>query len=410
MRAIRADRRRQSWWQMLLVIFLALIFGGVGTVGVLGYTEVINLGKLAFWNKPWTPPPDWVGIPVSATEIPAYTAVSREYLIPKGGTSLLLKYESPETTAELARTGVIMEFDKIRGRVTARAKRGTEFFYEWDFLPAGTRPGVAGGTPPGKQAYTLQVNKRLHGPIRDLREGDRINLLASVPVDMPGSGRSPAGKIGTVVSAPDAAMLPKRGMGVPLVQNGVVVTSLRLRDVPVATRNGAVIRANPIEEIVIAVDPREVAPLAEALDLQYEITCVVRSGRPREGEPSPAQPAGEASTAETDRQPPAAEKAQPGAVAAKAQSAAAAEKAQTGAASARAPSGDVRTAAATNARKGDDTPGYNPMAGTRLMEIMVGTQRQFVVFGAPNTSPVATSQDSGSANAGSQAQPGDGNR
>ena len=37
----------------------------------------------------------------------------------------------------------------------------------------------------------------------------------------------------------------------------------------------------PVQEIVIAVEPQEVAPLAEAMDLKYEITCVARSGRPR---------------------------------------------------------------------------------------------------------------------------------
>ena len=47
----------------------------------------------------------------------------------------------------------------------------------------------------------------------------------------------------------------------------------------------------PVQEIVLAVDPQEVAPLAEAMDLKYEITCVARSGRPAAVPSPPAQPA-----------------------------------------------------------------------------------------------------------------------
>ena len=75
--------------------------------------------------------------------------------------------------------GVITDMAKIRGRVTAREKEAPFFFVENDFLPKGTHPGVAGGTPPGKLAITLDASK-LRG-VHDLKEGDHVDLLASTP-------------------------------------------------------------------------------------------------------------------------------------------------------------------------------------------------------------------------------------
>ena len=49
----------------------------------------------------------------------------------------------------------------------------------------------------------------------------------------------------------------------------------------------------------------------------------------------------------------------------------------------------------------DMTPGLNPMAQVRFMEVMVGAQRQFVLFSGPGNSPVVAMQDDGSARASS---------
>lgn len=384
MRAIRADRRHRSGWRVLLWTLVALPIGGVGTVAALGAFDVIDLGKLAFWRKPITIPPGWVGIPVCTRSMPAYTAVSREYLLnPKTADgSWLMDYQPPEKAAELVGKGVIIDIEKIRGRVTAREKLAPSYFSESDFLPLGTRPGVVGGTPSGKRAYTLEV-KTLKGSVHDLREGDRVDLLASVPVDMPGSSRSPINKMGSVVASPEATVLPKRGMVRALVQDGIVVSSVRLRNIPVGTRGGVTTRTIPVEEIVIAVEPEEVAPLAEALDLKYEITCVARSGRPVDaGTPSP-QPSAEVSAIRADSEKRAKDTVRPVTH------------------HVPAATSDVRTAAVAKPKASDVTPGYNPMGETRYMEIIVGQQRHFVVFGGPNASPVVASDDSGSVKAGS---------
>ena len=100
-------------------------------------------------------------------------------------------------------------------------------FTEEDFLPEGTHPGVAGGTPEGKRAITLDAGN-LKGCVHELKEGDHVDLLASVPVDMPGAGHANSGRSGTnVVAAPDALLLPKRGLVRPLVQDGVVVAPVK---------------------------------------------------------------------------------------------------------------------------------------------------------------------------------------
>ena len=53
----------------------------------------------------------------------------------------------------------------------------------------------------------------------------------------------------------------------------------------------------------------------------------------------------------------------------------------------------------------DITPGLNPMADIRFMEVMIGPQRQFMLFTGPGNSPVVAMQDDGSAKAGSGVVP-----
>ena len=54
------------------------------------------------------------------------------------------------------------------------------------FSPRAPSPGVAGGTPQGKRAITLDASK-LKG-VDDLREGDHVDLLASIPGGHAGRG------------------------------------------------------------------------------------------------------------------------------------------------------------------------------------------------------------------------------
>ncbi len=387
MRPIKPNTRRRSLWRTVLLALGAIVIGGAGTVAALAGLKVIDLAKL--WGTKPDHPANYIAIPLSARSIPAYTEVTRDYLMnPKTGQWVLV-WRAPEAIPK----DVITDLAKIRGRVTAREKPAGYNFLESDFLPVGTRPGIVGGTPKGKRAYTFNASS-LDGCVYQLKEGDHVDLMVSVPVDMPGAGRSGAGA--SVIATPDTYLRPKRTLEIPLVQDGVVVSPVTARVVATANSslmNGTSIRNMRVEEIVIAVAPAEVAPLDEAKALKHKLTCVARSGLP-ESAPTPAvqRPAGGTSQGGITQDVAAPDKALLGK--------------GGGAAPDKAPpaSGKTKT---VNPMKGetpvkdrvalDLTPGLNPMADVRFTEVMIGTKRQFVLFNGPGNSPVVIPQDDGSA-------------
>ncbi len=350
MRPVQSNMRRRSPWRTVLVAFVAIVIGGAGTVAALAWLRVIDPAKLAFWRSKPGIPAGWIGIPISARPIPAHTAVTREYLLDASGT-LQQNYVAPDKVPK----GIIIQLSKILDRVTAHDMPGIFYFKESDFLPPGTRPGIAGGTPEGKCAYTLEASK-LKGA-DELQAGDHVDLLVSIPVDMPGAGRSNSGRLGTnVVATPDVALLAKGSVPRQLVRDGVVVTPMKARNVPTMSSSltqGASVRNVPVREIVLAVEPREVALLAAAINLKYEITCVALSGRP-------ASPGAKHTQSET--------------------------------------AGDRQVAM-------DIAPGFDPMPRIRYMEVMIGPQRQFVLFNGPGNSPVVEPQDDGLGKASPGAAP-----
>ncbi len=384
MRAIKPNTRRRSPWRTVLLAFLAIVLGGAGTVAALAWLRIIDPAKLAFWkSKDNTIPADWVYIPMCSRPIPAYTAVTRDYLMdPKTA-----KWALVPTPPKMVPKGVITDMMKILGRVMAREKAAAYAFKESDFLPEGTTPGVAGGTPPGKLAITLDASK-LRGVVYDLHAGDHVVLQSSTAVDMPGAGHSSGGRLGTsVVATPNTTLLPKGCVVTTLVEDGVVVTPARTRNMPVSSASltqGVTNRTVPVQEIVIAVDPGEVRLLNQALDLKYEITCVVHSGRPV-SPPAPAAPS----------------PATGGAVQAIAGLAKAVLGGRNPAVAASRSAKTVNRATSETPVKEpaarEVTPGLDPMAQVRFVEVMIGKERQFVLFNGPGNSPVVASQDDGSA-------------
>ena len=404
MRAIKPNTRRRSQWRTMLLAVVAIVGGGAGTVAALAYFNVIDAGKLAFWRSDDAIPKDYLPIPVCTKRIPAYSLVDREYLLdPRKHNQFLEHYLSPKAYGEFVARGGIAKLSELSGRVTVREKE-VGYFFESDFLPKGTQPGVAGGTPPGKLAITLDASK-LKGVVYDLKAGDHVVLQASTAVDMPGAGHSSGGRFGTnVVATPDMTLLPKRSLVRTLVEDGVVVTPARTRNMPISASSltqGTTTRMVPVQEIVLAVDPEEVAPLAEAMDLKYEITCMVRSGRPL-----PVQSPAVHSSAGRESQTGVSQ------VLAALTNAFLGSNNAAGHGKARSASSGTKTVnrakAETSARSRvamKITPGLDPMAQTRFMEVMVGSQRQFMLFTGPGKSPVVAMQDDGSAKAGSGVVP-----
>ena len=335
MRTIKAGGRRRSTWPTAILVLLAIVLGGGGSVFALGAMNVIDLGKLAFWKQPKPFPADWVELPLCAQPIPAYTRVTKEYLVDPHTRHFLLSHGPAKDVP----AGALVKLSDILGRVTARPKPPGYDFHERDFLPKGTLPGVVGAIPPGKRAYTLDLAK-VNG-MYDLQQGDHFDLLASIPVDMPGAKGSAAGHNGlNVVASPAAALLPKRSVVRPLVQDGVLIVPMRIRRKPITSNTlmaGTTVRTVPVEEAIVAINPDEVARLEEAVGMKYDITCAAQTGQP--SPPAPARPA----------KPLAADKG---------------------------------------------TPGFDPLAGTRSVEVMVGPQRQYMVFAGPGGGPL-TAQENG---------------
>ena len=120
-----------------------------------------------------------VAVPITTRTIPAFTNVTRDYLlIPEKGTPKYL-YLPPEMAKHLE---VLTDFRQISGRVIDHEKPPGYPFTEKDFLPKGTRSGMVAGIPPGKRAMTVDATK-LQG-IHALRVGDRLDLLSSQSIDM----------------------------------------------------------------------------------------------------------------------------------------------------------------------------------------------------------------------------------
>jgi hypothetical protein len=263
------------------LILLTLFFGGVATIGSLWALGIVD--PLALW-RPKAPsrPPSGIPVLVSGRAIPAYTRITREHLVdPKTG-DLAIRYLSPKTIEEKELIPA-NKIDQIIGRVLNRDKQPTYAFTEKDFFPRETRPGVVAGIPPGKRAFVLQGEK-IAG-IHELKAGDRFDLLGSLPVDFEKSLAKHKG-----VGVEDALLanqlsgntLPKRASVKVLVQNGMIVVPVKVRQVPLGSGapKGGQPPTKPVQEITIAVDPREVAPLMEALAINAHIVCVARSGRP----------------------------------------------------------------------------------------------------------------------------------
>jgi hypothetical protein len=256
----------------VVLIVSSIVLCGTGIVATLSAMGIVDLPFLHRNSIP----AGWVAVPMSAETIPAYTKLSRLHIMePKTG---VIKYRylppgevSPET---------IVDHNAIIGRVLKREKPIGYGFTERDFLPKGTRAGMVAGIPAGKRSLTLEAGK-LSG-VFGLAVGDHIDLLATVPIDSSKGGRV-GGLNGTLAAQAQVATMQKRASVRALAQDAVIVSPVTSRNKPTTSNSltsGKQVRNVPVQEIVIAVDPSEVAPISEALATQVEITCVARSGLP----------------------------------------------------------------------------------------------------------------------------------
>jgi Flp pilus assembly protein CpaB len=221
-----------------------------------------------------------IGVPVAQMNIPAYTKVTRDHLWnPKIGNIGVIYLRPEQVTSDM-----LVHLGDILGRVMDHDKPANYVFTEADFLPKGTRPGLTAGIPSGKRAMRVLLEK-IPGLV-GLMPGDRFDIVSTIPID-PGAGSALAGGAGPYGRQLDLQAritnFTKQATVRVVVQNGNIVQPVTTRQVPVASTtltSGLVVRTRPVQEVVIAVAPSEVAHLTEAMAISADLACVPRSGRP----------------------------------------------------------------------------------------------------------------------------------
>jgi hypothetical protein len=325
MRPIQPYRRRSSasFWLGMLLIFLMTIGGALGLLLLLG----VSLNPFAEPRED----PFMVRIPINSRPIPAYTRVEREHLLDPAGGGLMYQRIPPAAVVGMSITGIaddgshvesavqavrnaagqvvfvtedgrevpqertmdlggaVMNVSAIVGRVVKRDKRPGLGFREDNFFPQGTPTGIAGATPPGMRAVTLDATK-LTG-VHALNSGDRIDLMASVPAGELGAFQSqyqgglPAAALVASSSGDrraDSAVEP-----VLLAQNAVVLKPVYVRQEVSAAASltqGRRLQNVPKYEVALAVSPEDVIPLQSALNKSLTITCIAHSMQPERSE------------------------------------------------------------------------------------------------------------------------------
>lgn len=222
-----------------------------------------------------------VAVVTPARPIPPYARITRDHLWDTKKNRIAVIYLPPKAVSK----EMITNLSDVIGRVMAREKAPGYVFTEDDFLPKGTREGLVGGIPPGKRAVRVAAD-RVEG-VFGLRAGDHFDLVATMPID--DSRGSQAFNVGGVYGnemALEARLSnwQKQATVRVMVQNGVIVEPMTTRQIPIMVSGGpgetSHARMRPVQEVVIAIDPDEVARLTEALAVDAHISMVPRSGRP----------------------------------------------------------------------------------------------------------------------------------
>jgi len=256
----------------LVVTLLLAVVGGGLTLVVLSYVGFFSAGP----SKPSRA--GLIAVPKSVRPIKAYTKIRREDIV-----DLKLAEDSYYwmTPAQVkANPDWIINPSQIIGRVLAQDKEKDYVFSEKNFLPEGSRPGIAGGTPAGKRAMVVNV---IQTPgLELLSTGDQFDLLATLPgTGATGSGVDYAALLGGV-KAPDLRVGQRATSGGirVLVQGGTLISLSKTT--PPANNRSSRTTASTLATIALA--PEEVALLTEALGNNTKMFCVARSGQPKDAE------------------------------------------------------------------------------------------------------------------------------
>ncbi len=278
-----------------LVACTILLVAGVGGALLLHSAGAISIPFLEKDEAPEKPAFDRTGripVPISVRPITAYSRVGREHLLnPRTlqiATVWMRPQEVPEAAAKNARD--------VLGRVLRRDKQAGQIFMQDEFYPRGTRPGPTAGIPPGKRAMRLKTAEvpGLHG----LQQGDHFDIVMTLEVEVEEAPRARTASHGRLdvkgpyaplhaaqlVPEPDEKPVIKRRRAEVrvVVQNGVVIQPVHQRHEigeKASLLQGTSLTSKPVEELIIAVEPKEVAQLNQALALEATLQVAMRSGQ-----------------------------------------------------------------------------------------------------------------------------------
>lgn len=278
-------RRARSTGMSVLLMLLLILIGAIAAVGTVWF---VGEGRLFGRKEPATvaakdpssakptknEPAGMISVPVCARAIEAYTAVSNDDLIDPKERDFAVRRVNAEKARE---NGWLTNINDIRSRVMARDKNPGFAFTEADFMPKGTRPGPAAAIEPGTRGVWVEP-KQVQG-IDSLRRGDRFDLMAMVRL------RDQRGETGLSPQAQAAQADTKAWQSSKrvLVNNGKVIVPM-----PADTLR----RQNA--KIFVQVSEAEVNDLSDALAVNADIVCYLRSGQPGAAGsdlPEPARPA-----------------------------------------------------------------------------------------------------------------------
>jgi Flp pilus assembly protein CpaB len=262
-----------------LILNIVLAIAAAAGIGVGGWT----MGLYPRSSAPVRDTTGLVAVPIPMARIPIYTKITRDHLWDPKNQRFAAIYLPPEAVMK----EMIVNRSEILGRVLNHEKQPGYVFTEADFFVKGMREGIVAGIPPGKRAIRVEATKveGLYG----LQPGDRFDLVASLAIDA--SGRGGGGQAFNIGGAYGQQLAlqarlsnwQKQATVRVLVQNGMLVEPLTTRQVPFFSNTltqGGITRMRPVQEIVIAVDPDEVAKLTEAMAVDAKISTVPRSGHP----------------------------------------------------------------------------------------------------------------------------------
>ena len=271
-----STRRRPTSSSTLPKLLIAILV--VAVLGIAGYAIASSQGWFDSQVLAAKPSREGkVAIPRSLVPLKAFQKVSRDAVYDRelGDDSY---FWLPKATVE-QNPDWITSADQIINRVMAHDKGADYVFKKSDLLPVGSSTGIAGGVPPGKQGFFLEVDE-IPG-LRFLKQGDHFDLLASLPKESEES-TSEYGLLMGGIKARGNKVIPVNG--VRLLVNGGQMIALTT-DRQMTTQGGLELDAdkrNRTEKVAIAIDPEEAVPLTQALGEKLQIHMTASSGQDNE--------------------------------------------------------------------------------------------------------------------------------